>query len=79
VIDVCTYSVKSNHYHVVLHVDTEKAKSWTEREVVTRWHHLFGGSMLSQRYSNDDSLDKVELAVLRKNIKECRFWLREGT
>jgi len=55
---------------VVLHVDTEKAKSWTEREVVTRWHQLFKGNMLSQRYINNDNLAKAELAVLRNNIKE---------
>jgi len=71
-IDVCSYAVMSNHYHVVLHVNTELVKSWTEREVVTRWHQLFKGNMLSQRYSNNDSLAKAELTVLRKNIKEWR-------
>jgi hypothetical protein len=26
-IDICAYAILSNHYHVVLHVDSEKAKS----------------------------------------------------
>lgn len=27
----------SNHYHVVLHVDRERAQDWTMREVAERW------------------------------------------
>ena len=35
-IDIAAYAVMSNHYHVVLHVDKEKAESWTAKEVVER-------------------------------------------
>ena len=31
----------SNHYHVVLHVDRQKAQSWSDAEVVEHWHNLF--------------------------------------
>jgi hypothetical protein len=27
-IDICACAILSNHYHVVLHVDSERAKSW---------------------------------------------------
>ena len=40
-IDVCAYAVMSNHYHLVLHVDTQQADSWSEEEVIKRWTTLF--------------------------------------
>ena len=36
-IDIAAYAVMSNHYHVVLHVDRERAQSWTHKEVMERW------------------------------------------
>ena len=42
-LDVCAYAVMSNHYHVILHVDAEKAKHWDQDEVIERWRKLFGG------------------------------------
>jgi hypothetical protein len=44
-IDICAYAIMSNHYHVVLHVDHEKAKGWTERELITRWTQLYKGHL----------------------------------
>ncbi len=40
-IEVCAYAVMSNHYHVVLHIHNEEAKSWDNREVLQRWTQLF--------------------------------------
>ena len=31
-IDICAYSVMSNHYHLVLHINKEKALSWYRSE-----------------------------------------------
>ena len=58
----------SNHYHVVLHVDTEQAQLWSECEVVERWHRLFNGSLLSQRYSHGEVLTPAESKTLAEVI-----------
>ncbi|MEX0964468.1 MAG: hypothetical protein WDZ52_10575 [Pseudohongiellaceae bacterium] len=32
-IDVCVYAIMSNHFNLVLHVDTNRAQSWSQDEV----------------------------------------------
>ena len=49
-IDICAYAVMSNHYHLVLHVDRMRARSWTRQEVVERWSTLFGMPTLLKRW-----------------------------
>ena len=71
-IDIAAYAVMSNHYHVVLHVDSERAQSWSEREVAERWHRLFKGSLLSQRYCHDEVLTAEEDKALAKEIAHWR-------
>ena len=62
-IDIAAYAVMSNHYHVVLHIDTEQAQAWSECEVVESWHRLFNGNVLSQRYSHGEVLTAAESNV----------------
>ena len=32
-IDIAAYAIMSNHYHVVLHINSDKAKRWGDYEV----------------------------------------------
>lgn len=41
-IEVCAYAILSNHYHIVLYVDVDKARAWDGDEVFRRWYKLFG-------------------------------------
>ncbi len=49
-VDVAGYAVMSNHFHVVVRIDTERAAAWTTDEVLARWTALFSGPLLVQRY-----------------------------
>ena len=71
-IDIAAYAVMSNHYHVVLHIDTERAQLWSECEVVERWHRLFNGNVLSQRYSRGEVLSQAESETLTAVIATWR-------
>jgi REP element-mobilizing transposase RayT len=42
-IDVAAYAVMSNHVHVVVRVDAERALAWDRDEVLRRWTQLFTG------------------------------------
>ena len=47
-IEVCAYAVMSNHYHLVLHANAEKARSWSDKEVMRRWARLCHLSVAAQ-------------------------------
>lgn len=63
-IDLCAYAVMSNHYHVVLKVDRERAKGWSDRQVAERWMKLFSGHLLVQRWLRDETSDAETLKAL---------------
>jgi len=63
-IDVASYAVMHNHYHVLSHIDKSQAEQWSVREVITQWHLLFKGHLLSQRYIQGESLTRAELHAL---------------
>ncbi|MEZ0148233.1 MAG: transposase [Candidatus Reddybacter sp.] len=71
-IDVAAYAVMSNHYHVVLHIHTEEAEQLSTVEVIERWHQLFKGNLLSQRYSRGEILFKAEREALTTIIDTWR-------
>jgi REP element-mobilizing transposase RayT len=39
-IDLCAYAVMSNHYHVVLHINRNQQRGWSDADVVARWQRL---------------------------------------
>ena len=64
-IDIAAYAVMSNHYHVVLHIDREQAANWSTAEVIRRWHRLYKGTPLTQRFIRHDKLHKAELEAVK--------------
>ncbi|WP_394170331.1 transposase, partial [Saccharospirillum alexandrii] len=71
-LDVCAYAVMSNHYHIVLHINAEKAKGWTDTEVIERWHRLYAGSFLTQQYLAGKDLYDEQLKVIAELAAEWR-------
>lgn len=67
-VHICAYAVMSNHYHVVLYVNTELTQSWSSNEIILRWTRLFGPSMANH-------LNKLDLQSAEKKIEELRMRL----
>lgn len=40
-VDICSYGLMSNHFHVILHVDLARARLWSDNEVSRRYERLF--------------------------------------
>ena len=71
-IDIAAYAIMSNHYHLVLHIDRVTATNWNDAEVIEQWQRLFKGSVLSQRYSQQEKLSRAEQDALNQQISEWR-------
>lgn len=70
-VDLCAYAIMSNHYHLVLHVDREKASHLSKTEVVHRWTQLFKAppSVVSWQ---DGTAGVVERAAAEQLIERWR-------
>lgn len=62
----------SNHFHVVLHVDRNKAGSLSSLEVCQRWHQVFKGSSLTHRFCQGEALTDAEYDVVNDIVEKWR-------
>ena len=54
-IEVSSYAIMSNHYHLVLCVDVDKAKTWSEQEVIRRWKRIYSSQPVVDLYLSNKS------------------------
>jgi len=71
-IEICAYAVMSNHYHVVVHIDKAKADSWSNFEVIQRWHQLYKGNVFSSKVLRGQTLAHAEQTKLNEIIASWR-------
>jgi hypothetical protein len=81
-IDVCAYAVMSNHYHVVLHVNSAESKQLSAREVALRWLRLFSGppimrNWLEGGWSGPEERLRVEqwCATVQKRLADISWFM----
>jgi REP element-mobilizing transposase RayT len=82
-IDICAYAVLHNHYHVILHVDTELAARWSNHEVIECWERLFSLPVIVQRYLANETITQAErdtvselLIKWRKRLYDISWFMR---
>ncbi|WOT03689.1 transposase [Shewanella youngdeokensis] len=82
-IDVAAYSVMSNHLHVVLFIDIDKANQWSDRDVVMQWHQCFNGTALTQKFAKGEVIDehlvaqlKHQIAIYRSRLSDISWFMR---
>jgi REP element-mobilizing transposase RayT len=82
-IHLCAYAVMSNHYHLVVKIDPDEAKGWSDDEVLQRWTSLFRGPLLVQRYRAGEALTAAEhdtvratAAVYRQRLGDLSWYMK---
>tara|TARA_R110001599_G_C12157024_1_gene651965 strand:+ start:223 stop:1092 length:870 start_codon:yes stop_codon:yes gene_type:complete len=80
-IDICAYAVMSNHYHIVLKLDSSEA--WSDEQVIDRWLCLFRGPILVQRAQQGVELSDAErqtvaeiAAVWRTRLQDLSWFMK---
>ena len=76
-VNICAYAVMSNHYHLVLHIDAQRARSWSDAEVGQRWGLLYCLPVLAQRYLKGEFLDTAEIRVAQEILAQLRHRLSD--
>jgi len=71
-IDVAAYAVMSNHYHVIVRIDAERAAELTDAEVMARWNRLFSLPLLVERYRAGETAMATEMEAAQAMIADYR-------
>ncbi len=67
-LDIAAYAVMSNHFHIVLFIDQEAQKAASTLDIVTRWHQLHQGNIVSEKFLNNEPLEPNEIDQLNLYI-----------
>ena len=67
-IDLCSYAVMSNHYHLVIKIDTKQSDQWSDREVAERWTAIYQGPLIVQQWLTGGALSEIEQTTLNSTI-----------
>ena len=69
-IDVCSYAIMSNHFHIVLKVNS--TENWNDAQVLMTWCSLYSLPVLCDRYLNDEINTEAELRRVKEYVTEYR-------
>jgi len=72
-VDVYAYAIMSNHYHIVVRLDPQRTKSWSNETVVDRWLARDGRKNLG------DKLNKRRQSLLEKSKRIDQIRSRLGS
>ena len=83
-IDCLTYTVLSNHVHLVLRSRPDVVATWSDREVARRWLMLFPGRRLPNGAAAEPSQPEIDsivnqpkvLAARRKRLSDISWWMK---
>lgn len=82
-VDICSYAVMSNHYHLVVKLDPEQVANLSDGEVMQRWLSLFKGPVLVQRFHSGVQLSKPErdtvsdiIAIWRSRLADLSWFMK---
>ena len=71
-IDTAAYAVMSNHYHIVVNIDAERASELSDADMIERWLNLFKAPPLLLRHMVEPLTNQAELDVVNELVQKWR-------
>ena len=82
-INLCSYAVMSNHYHLVVHLEPERSEAWSNEEVATHWTTLYQGPILVQQWLSGARLNKAQqqtvddiITIWRERLSSLSWFMK---
>lgn len=76
-IDIAAYAIMDNHYHLVLHVDYEKANKASSDEILRRWETLYPtNANLYQTESVSEEVFQQKIIIWRERFSNISFFMK---
>jgi len=82
-VDLCAYAIMSNHYHIVIRINADEVKQWSDEEVAKRWMQIFSGPLLMHQYLANADLTGAELKCIadllvtwRERLADLSWFMR---
>ncbi|MDV7106457.1 transposase, partial [Vibrio sp. TH_r3] len=74
--DICAYAVMHNHYHLVVHINRDKANALSQLGIVQRWQFQHKLPDLIQRWLNHQLTSQAEQRKCHEIIEiwRTRLW-----
>ena len=67
-IDLLAYAILDNHYHVVVRINTEKAVSWSDTDIIERWGRIYS--------LPDGEVPEERIALWRSRLADLSWYMR---
>ena len=74
-LDLCTYSVLSNHFHLILRIDGDRAQGWTDDQVAERYAKVFPHTVKQARGLPEPARAQ-RLARWRQRLGDLSWFMR---
>lgn len=83
-VDCLTYTVLSNHLHLVLRSRPDVVQTWSDEDVARRWWQLFPQRRAADGSAEQPAKDEIaaivddakRLAELRRRLSDISWWMR---
>ena len=81
-IELFSYAVMSNHYHLVVNINQNKALSLTAHEVISRWSRLFRVPAIVERWQQGNAQEgetevaEKLVALWRQRLADVSWYMR---
>lgn len=74
-IKICAYAIMSNHYHLVLFINEKQVDSWSDQEIIARWHAIFPTDAKSLSLYPEDKA-KLKIESWRQHLMDISWFMR---